>query len=206
MLLVPPINCSGHSSTRPESTRLPPQPAVPRPVRHRRRYQRPPSWLLALTATRWNRNRWLAVAIALLQCIQVSLQPSTWLMTCSFLYISRPHSIGCYGVPKEEITDMWLCDPCANEKTLEASLVSVSRQQAGLCTMQLSLPHNRTSHAYCAQRACQTCVDRSHIDPESCPSLTFFKPSSRPRGTNGRTSYVQRLRRICSGRMADICN
>lgn len=206
MFLVLHINRSGHSSTRPESTRLPPLPAVPRQVHHRRRYQRPPSWLLAPTATRWNRNQWLAVAIALLQCIQVSLQPSTWLMTCSFLYISRPHSIGCYGVPKDEITDMWLCDPCANEKTLEASLVSVARQQAGLLAMELSLPHNRTSHAYCAQKAYPICVDRSPIDLESCPSSTSSRPSSRLKGTSGRTSCAQRSHRICSGQMADICN
>lgn len=182
------------------SSLLPTDPGRARRLLH---YRHPPSWHLALTATKWNQSLWLDVGIVPLLCIQVSHRQVKAQTVVTYACCNR--RTGCYGVPKDEITDMWLCDPCANEKTLEASLVSARERDIQISIARPDqFTHTRTSLACFVPRASPICADRSPIAPASCPNSTFCRPSSRQRATSGRTSCARPLRRIYSGPTAVI--
>jgi hypothetical protein len=57
---------------------------------------------------------------------------------------------GCYGSPREDVTDTWLCDPCSNEKSPEASLVVGGMSRCTRLSNTANASIDRTFHAFYA--------------------------------------------------------
>jgi hypothetical protein len=87
---------------------------------------------------------------------------------------SDAHSLaGCYGIPAADVNVDWLCEPCNNEKNLDASLVCLTDAGAGSSTDKQTFRYQDITCVLCPRKLPKL-VRPIKIRPKVMPDFDFL--------------------------------